>query len=104
MPAAPNRGKRKCETCAVFTDKRDEWRGTPNLCWDDPNYKPNRYIDGDGLCEWKCPPILKDILWSQWNKRVVKLDDWCHCWEKRIQGPQIDGIKLLDVKDNLIAS
>ncbi len=90
MIQAPNRGTRKCETCIHFTDMRSEWNGTPNLKWDDPGYRSPTYIDASGkglsgpaagLCEWKCPPILKRILWGEWGERTVAATDWCHCWE-----------------------
>lgn len=103
MPDAPNRGQRKCETCLLFTDKREKWNRDcvldaceckaarkefgRALC---EHYKSPAYIDTSGKdlsgpaagwCEWKCPPILKHVLWGQWDKRLVAATDWCHCWE-----------------------
>lgn len=103
--AAPNRGPRKCGTCIHYTSHEEEWNSTCKLdrcecqiqgkefgrayC---DNYKSPSYIDTSnhrdiggyptGYCEWKCPPILRKILWDQFQYRLVNKDgSWCHCWE-----------------------
>lgn len=109
MSTAPNRGQRKCATCAFYTDQEDYWKrdcakwaAEPNpdcRCQlegkepsrDCPDFKYRTYLDtsnhGDigghptGMCEWKSPPILRKLLWGQWNYRLVNKDgSWCHCW------------------------
>lgn len=106
---APNRGKRLCLTCIHFTDKRDDWKAGCKLqlceCAADnikqgrsenhgialcPNYKHQTFIDTSNLrisghvaghCEWKCPAVLREVLYHQWSQRLVGEGDWCHCWE-----------------------
>ncbi len=89
MPSAPNRGNRKCATCLHFTDMREEWKD---------KYVQNprgNASSAHGCCEWKCPPILARLLWSEWGQHVVGLDEWCHCWEERAKGPLLDGTDRL---------
>lgn len=104
MPQAPNRGKRKCGTCALY----EPMEGLEDGCYLDlcecrakgktfgiamcPHFKPCRYIDHSnhrdiggpitGTCGWKPPPILRKLLWGEWKYRLVNADgSWCHCWE-----------------------
>lgn len=101
----PNRGQRKCATCVHYTSQEDEWNNDCSLVRCEckiqgkefgrafcKNYKSKTYLDtsnhGDiggyptGICEWKCPPILRKLLYNQFQYRLVNKDgSWCHCWE-----------------------
>ena len=129
MPQAPNRGERKCRTCIHYTDVTHELEAGCELevckCRAEgktfgialcPNYRSQKFLDhsnhGDiggpitGYCEWKCPPILRKLLWGEQRYRAVNADgSWCHCWEpspevqvlgERIALPVPDKIKALE--------
>lgn len=120
MTNAPARGARKCGSCAFYTSKEEEWNKECKLdrcacktagkefgialC---ENYKGRTYIDTSshydvggpitGLCEWKCPPILRKILWGEFGNRYVNKDaSWCHCWQESSSGPTINGAVLIE--------
>jgi|SRR6187402_3518887 len=120
MSQAPSRGARKCGSCAFYTSKEEEWEKDCKLdrcscktagkefgralC---ANYKGATYIDtsnhGDigghptGYCEWKCPPILRKLLWGEFGNRYVNKDgSWCHCWQAVTSGPTIAGLKMIE--------
>lgn len=103
MPEAPCRGERKCGTCALYTSKEEDWAAGCKLASCEcrlraegfgialcKHYKPQTFIDrsnhdfdgpATGYCEWKCPPILRKVLWSEWRWRLVNKDtSWCHEW------------------------
>ena len=117
---APNRGERKCGSCAFYTDKQEEWAAGCKLAVCEcraqdktfgialcENYKSRTYLDtsnhGDiggfptGYCEWKCPPILRKILWDQFGNRLVNADgSWCHCWEPVKPVTTLDAPKIIE--------
>lgn len=89
---ADHRGSRRCDTCQFFRDRRKDWAGTPNLKWNDPDYRSPTYIDTSGhnlsgsaagTCDWNPPPILRSLLWSQGRWTLVAASDWCHSWESQ---------------------
>jgi hypothetical protein len=120
MSQAPARGARKCGSCAFYTSKEDEWNKECKLdrcacktagkefgialC---PNHTGKTYIDTSnhhdiggpvtGLCEWKCPPILRKLLWGEFSNRYVNKDgSWCHCWQEQSAGSMIDSLRQID--------
>ena len=119
MPYAPTRGKRKCGTCAFYTHKLDEWEKDCKLAVCEclaqdkhfgralcKNYMSRVYLDmsnhGDiggqatGYCEWKCPPILRKLLWDQFQYRLVNADaSWCHCWTSLGKVTELPGFVAL---------
>jgi hypothetical protein len=121
MPEAPNRGPRKCGTCIHYKTEEDYLKEGCKLpvckCRSEgktfgialcEHYKPQVFLDHSnhrdlggpitGLCEWKCPPILRKLLWGQWQYRQVNKDgSWCHCWEPIPEAkPLGQGPKLIE--------
>lgn len=61
------RSKRACKSCEFFEDHREDFKA--------------RYIAGNGLCQFRLPPMFVGGDWHR--NRVVSYTDWCSLWSGR---------------------